>query len=265
MKLRSLSLLLCGALALFTSQVFAAPGAAPNPLAPQFSGAVNDVVKLSQSGVDVSVVLAYVKTSAGPYQPGADEIIKLRDMGIKSEVITAMLERGSELRRQTPPPQPAAYAGYTQPNAGSTQPVTYADTQSAPQPVTYAQPVYTDPTPSVVYIGSSYPWYSSYGYSSFYYPGYSFGFGSRYCAPGFSFGSRYCAPGYGYRSFASCPPRVNYSRASFAGAFAPAVTVNVRSGGNHFSGGFQGSAGGARFSGGGMSGHFSAGGGVRHR
>src|SRR5437868_3284888 len=90
---------------------------------PAFSGGINEVVKLSRSGVDETVVLAYIKNSSGPFQPGADEIVQLHSLGISSPVITAMLQRGGELRQQQPAPSqpaPVAYAGYAQPAAAVT-------------------------------------------------------------------------------------------------------------------------------------------------
>src|SRR6185295_11213011 len=56
--------------------------ALPASAAPQFSGRINDVVSLSKSGVDQSIVMSYIKNSPGPFEPSADEIIKLRDIGV---------------------------------------------------------------------------------------------------------------------------------------------------------------------------------------
>ncbi len=75
-------------------------GAVPAGAAPQFSGRINDVVSLSKSGVDPSIVLAFIRNSPGPFEPSADEIIKLRDMGVSTPVLTAMLQRGAEVRDQ---------------------------------------------------------------------------------------------------------------------------------------------------------------------
>src|SRR3954464_1882870 len=71
-----------------------------SPAAPAFSGRINDVVTLTQSGVDESIVMSYIKNSPGPFQPDAQEIIKLRDSGVSPDVITAILQRGAELRDQ---------------------------------------------------------------------------------------------------------------------------------------------------------------------
>lgn len=170
----------------------AAPTTTPpvaNPLpadaAPGFSGRIADVVKLSKSGVGDSVVLAYIKNSPGPFQPSADEIIKLRDDGISPGIISAMLERGAELRAQTvsvmPTLQPyptaynAPYNNYAQP----VMPATPAPVVTTP-PETYDDSgYYTQPSSTVVYIGGGY------NYPYFNYPYYSGGFCYTYpyCYP----------------------------------------------------------------------------------
>src|SRR5579862_1792720 len=113
MKIRVIPLLaVCSALATFnsfgaaetttTTQTTTQPAAnaLPPEAAPAFSGRIPDVVTLAKSGVDESVVLAFIRNSPGPFQPSADEVIRLRDAGLSSGEISAMLERGAELRDQ---------------------------------------------------------------------------------------------------------------------------------------------------------------------
>ena len=207
MKVRSLSFIaLCGLLAVSGVRAAEPSPAANDPatglaksrLAPPYSGTVGEVVKLAQSGVDESVVLAYVKNSPQAFNPGADEIIRLRDAGISSQVLTAMLQRGGELRQQAvaaaaaapqpmPPMQPPSTAGYA--------------TEGAPQAYpTYSAPDESAPASTVYYLSSGYPTYS-YPYSySYYYPGYSYVYGGYYypyyyypyCY--YPYYSRYCYP-----------------------------------------------------------------------
>ncbi|HEY2083236.1 MAG TPA: hypothetical protein VGI88_10660, partial [Verrucomicrobiae bacterium] len=172
MKSRTLSFLAAGVLAstgfmaqavdTATTQVTTTTTTVPSSAAPQFSGRINDVVALSQSGVDQSVVLSYIKTSPGPFQPSAEEIIKLRDAGISSDVISAMMQRGAELRDQaqavavaTPPPA----QGYPQYDQSSTYAQQAPGTVVTP-PATYVDPTYdpyyTPPASTVTYIGGSY-------------------------------------------------------------------------------------------------------------
>jgi hypothetical protein len=207
-------------------------------LAPAYSGSINDVVKLAKSGVDESVVLAYIKTSSGPYQPNANEIVKLHDEGISSPVITAILERGGELRQQYQSTQAASPVSYSQPAPAAVE-----------QPA-YAQPVYSAPASTVVYIGGGYPRYSYPGYYgngySSYYPYYS----SYYS------GYDYCYPG-----------------VSFRGGFYPRFSVGGRIGDFRFGGHFNGGFASAHFGGGNFHGGFGGrhsggghfGGGSHHR
>jgi hypothetical protein len=250
MKTRSVSLfVVCGLLTVMTSAALATVTLDPAESAPAFSGAINDVVKLHRSGVDASVVLSYVKTSSGPFQPSADEIVKLRDLGVSSPVITAMLERGGELRQQTATSASTAYAysppaaAAVQPAAGYVQPTTYV------QPAAYSEPVYTaPPVSSVVVIGGSYPSYRypvGYGYSSYCYPSYSYG---SYYRPSYCY-----RPSYYSRGYSSYYPRVG-----FYGGF-PHVNVGINIGGGHFGGSFHGGFASTHFGGS----HFS--GGIHHR
>ena len=166
--------------------------ALPATAAPQFSGRINEVVSLTQSGVDQSIILSYIKTSPGPFQPSADEIIKLRDASVPNAVITAMLQRGAELRDQAQAVAANAVQTYAASTAAYTQPVTV---RVVTPPATYVDPTYS-PTyyaPSTVtYIGGSYgypyldynygyPYYGSSFYSGGYYgPRFSFNFGSPF-------------------------------------------------------------------------------------
>lgn len=57
----------------------------------KLSKAVEEVVKLAQSGVGESVVLLYVDKAAGPFDLDADDIVYLNDIGISNAVIASML------------------------------------------------------------------------------------------------------------------------------------------------------------------------------
>jgi len=148
--------------------------AVPASAAPQFSGRINEVVTLSKSGVDQSIVLSYIKNSPGPFEPSADEIIKLRDMGVSTPVLTAMMERGAQVRDQAR--VAAVAAAPEQPNTSPSQAPVITETP----PSTYAGADYSaaQPASTVTYIGGdygySYPYYPTYvsGYysSAFFYP-----------------------------------------------------------------------------------------------
>jgi hypothetical protein len=77
---------------------------------------LDQVVKLSQSGADESVIRAYVEKAAPPYRITGNEIVQLRDLGISQGVIMSLIEHSSsaELAGTTEmigpqnPPQPPA-------------------------------------------------------------------------------------------------------------------------------------------------------------
>jgi hypothetical protein len=158
-----------------------------DPKTVRLSVGVDDVVKLVKAGVDESVVLAFIASSPVAYHPNAQEIIRLRELGISSPVISAMLQRGEEIRirateareaelRNAPAaPPPTAPAPADQPNSSS-----------APAPV----------APAVVYASPAYSYapVASYPYGSYYYPrSYSYYprvgyYGSYYPRASFSVG-----------------------------------------------------------------------------
>lgn len=180
-------------------------GVPKSQLAPPFSGTIGEVVKLANSGVDEGVVLNFVKNSPVPFNPDADEIIKLHNAGISSQVISAMLQRGGELRQQAAQNQPSSSASY---NTAQVVPV---QQQPEVQPV-YVQPVDSAPASTVVYFGS--PVYT--------YPVVYYGLGG-YC---------YTHYYYHYPYYYSCYPRWGYY-----GGYRSGISVGARFGGTHFSSG----------------------------
>jgi hypothetical protein len=134
--------------------------------APEFSGRINDVVTLAHSGVDQSIILSYIKTSPGPFQPSADEIIKLRDAGVSAETITAMMQRGAELRDQSLAASSQATSPAQAPVVTDTAPAD-AQTQTQTPPLAYSG------SDDGAYVGASYGYpYYGYGYGYPYYGGY---------------------------------------------------------------------------------------------
>src|SRR2546430_17550268 len=69
--------------------------AAPASLPPSAA----EVVKLSQSGVGDDVILAYVKNSQTSYNLSAKDVLALKDSGISSPILTAMLNHDTEIGR----------------------------------------------------------------------------------------------------------------------------------------------------------------------
>ena len=87
------------------------------PLPPTIkpTGPVAEVVKLANSGLDDSVMLAFVTNSTSTFNLGAEEIIYLNDIGVPGSVVTAMIQRDQvlkiELAFSAAPPQPSEAPG----------------------------------------------------------------------------------------------------------------------------------------------------------
>jgi hypothetical protein len=176
-----------------TSGVAKKPGeAAP----PRLSGGVAEIVRMVEGGVEPSVMEAYIQNTNIPFYPSAAEIVYLHELGVSSQIITALIRRGGEVRaqqaqvskdlqQQIAQQQQQAAANANNYNQAAAAPVTYVR-----QPASYNY--YVNSYPSYSYAYASYPYaysyyvpfYSSYSYyyrpyRSFYYP-VSY---NRYCYP----------------------------------------------------------------------------------
>src|SRR5262249_44120963 len=96
-----------------TDQNAALPMAASPAIAPtNIPPAIAEVIRLAESGVGDDVVLAYIQNSQVTFNLGADDVLYLRDVGVSSVVITAMLNHDTTLRNQVSantnpvPPEP---------------------------------------------------------------------------------------------------------------------------------------------------------------
>ncbi len=152
------------------------PDGAPQP-APVFSYSpgVSEIVKMIDAKVDPQVVKAFIKNSQVAYNPTASEIIELKKAGVPDDVLTAMIQRGAEVRAQAPSTQPPPYAPAP----------TYA-----PAPAT----AYYDYT-ATPYMYNSYPYpYYSYAYPYYNY-WWNYGFGWPFYCP-FFYGFNACGSYY---------------------------------------------------------------------
>jgi hypothetical protein len=106
--IKHLAALACVAILPFIS----AYAQAPSPGAASLAPAAAEVAKLVAAGTTEDVVLAYVQNAPGPFNLSADNVLYLKDLGVASSVITAMLNHDSALRSQAPAqemaPQPPA-------------------------------------------------------------------------------------------------------------------------------------------------------------
>jgi hypothetical protein len=80
----------------------------------------NEVAKLAQAGVDPNVVFAFIEI-AGTFNVGADEAIHLRNLGVPSEFIIAMVQHDADI-----------FAGYRQITPGLPPPAEPLFPPSAP-------------------------------------------------------------------------------------------------------------------------------------
>lgn len=188
-----------------TNRIQNAEPAAKPRVAQRLSAGLDDIVKLTKAGVDESVILAFVQSSAIAYRPSAQEIVRLRENGVTSPVIAALLRRGEDLREKAAARRDAANSPPNPTVAPAPPPVTPSPPTSNPPSAT----VIVAPTPQVVYSSVVYPAYyrpayysAAYGYGSWRYPGYyssscysSFGYRGWHHRGSFSVR----VGGYGYR------------------------------------------------------------------
>lgn len=99
-----------------------------------------DVIKMAQSGVAEEIIVEFVKKSQYDYQLTADEVIYLNDLGISTNIVSAMLtkpvNRDTAAAPAQPEPAPAPQAAPPPTNP----PPAEAAPQPAPQPQVEAQP-----------------------------------------------------------------------------------------------------------------------------
>jgi hypothetical protein len=128
------------------------------------SPAVAEIVNLAESGTSEQQILTKIQSSPGSYNLGADDVIYLKDVGLSSAVINAMLSHGSAGASATvatasrpPSVQPEEPRGQPQQPPLVTAPYVPQERQyandSPPPPVTQATPsvevssFYTDLAP----------------------------------------------------------------------------------------------------------------------
>ncbi len=156
----------------------------------KLSWGLDEIVKLSKAKVEGPVILAFIENSETAYNPTAQDIIQLRESGVSSEVVTALMRHGENLRQ-------TARAAQKQVQAEQT--ATVAAAPVAATTVYEMPPTYTAPVSTVTVIG--YPRHHSYAYpaynpgycypGSYYYPRYySYGYYPRFSV-GLSFGGGY--------------------------------------------------------------------------
>lgn len=167
---------------------------------------LEDIVKLVQSGAGTDVVLSYVENSPIVYAPTANDVMRMHEDGVPSEVIVAVLRHGGNLRGQEKQAPPASSATAT--------------VSAPPKGTVIATNFYYGPNISNIpadssyydssYLYSSYPYYTYTYYPTWWYASYpSFWFGclwpyySYNCGYYYPRGSWCYAPRYGYGYYGS--------------------------------------------------------------
>jgi hypothetical protein len=127
----------------------AAPAELPSYIFP--TSPLAQVIRLTQAGVDQSIILTFVANSSSTFNLDSDKIIFLKDIGLPNEVVTAMMQRDQVLQQQmaaaAPPPVPPA-------------PETASNPETEPAPPAADQP---EPAPTEVTVNYFYDTLTPYG------------------------------------------------------------------------------------------------------
>src|SRR5580693_5678590 len=83
-----------------------------------------DVVRLTQAGVDQSIIMAYVTNCTSLFNLDSDKIIYLSNLGAPSSLVTAMMQHDQQLQQQFAANQAAQQAQQAPPAEVATAPET---------------------------------------------------------------------------------------------------------------------------------------------
>jgi len=126
-------------------EVSAEPASTPVKTPRSLSYGANEIIKMYQGGVKSDVLFSYIETASLSYQLSSKEILYLSQIGIPSEVVTAMIRHD----HQTAVAQADARQ-QQQPETASQAP------QPSTTPVVYSQPVVVvQHQPKVKYVSAS--------------------------------------------------------------------------------------------------------------
>jgi hypothetical protein len=94
------------------------------------------VVRLTQAGVDPSVIMTYITNSSSTFNLDSDKIIYASDAGVPSPMVTAMMQRDQFLQQQFAAAQAEQQAQQVQPAqpAPAPEPAPESMVDAAPQP-----------------------------------------------------------------------------------------------------------------------------------
>lgn len=123
------------------AEVPVTPATIPPNIAP--TSPLAQVVRMAQAGVDESIIMVYVTNSSRTFNLDADKIVYLTDLGLPTEMVTAIMQQDQKLQQefaaaqaeqqaqQLPPAPPTQAAPAPEPAAADT-----AVAMTPPAPVT---------------------------------------------------------------------------------------------------------------------------------
>jgi hypothetical protein len=112
------------------------------------SAAIEEILKLKQAGIEEQTIVAYIQNHNQSYNLTADDVLTLKEKGLSSTVLSAMLSSGPPQVAPSPAPAPAPVQ--SAPSAMTPQPQP-APMPAAPQPAVTVVPMTTTaPAPVVV-------------------------------------------------------------------------------------------------------------------
>src|ERR1039458_3159607 len=150
------------------------PISTEKPLPPNINlaGPVAEVIRLAESGVQESVIMAFVTNSTSPFNLGVEEIIYLNDIGIPGSIVNAMMQRDQALKGLPANTGPMLAAPSSVAPANPSAPAPGTPASYAPQPAEppAAPEMVPEAPPSGDYAAEGYPPppATDTGYSTFY-------------------------------------------------------------------------------------------------
>ena len=146
----------------------AAQPAVANQSVPQLSYGVPQVLQLSQAKVGDSTIITYIRNSGNNYGLDTAQIIYLKQQGVSSDVINAMLNQRAQTAQttaQTATSQPANTDTYSAQTATVVTQPTVSYVQTAPPQTVYVIPdTQTYDYNAYYYQPYYYPYYGYYGW-----------------------------------------------------------------------------------------------------
>ncbi|MEI9866069.1 MAG: hypothetical protein WDN00_16250 [Limisphaerales bacterium] len=124
------------------------PSVTPAVLPPNIPPAspLAQVVRLTQAGVDQSIIMTFVTNSSHTFNLDSDKIIYLTDLGAPTDLVTAIMDHDQQLQNQFTTQQAAQQAQQIQPaeTAPPAEPAPANTSEVAAQPDTQPAPVTVD-------------------------------------------------------------------------------------------------------------------------